>query len=231
MLSCEALVGREEPLDVLNIFTGAPDPPLQGWWDAECGFESSAQSSVARRLEDETAFAGRPHRRSYLGLLELQYADRHTHDDRRAVTEAIEHWIAEYPRGTVALPAGAGFRASWRSRLSRRERSPRQHVDHLFVRDLGVQAVRAAGAPCLLYEELPYLWGGAADTEAASVAALLGRGAELVVVPVDRAAKAARIAAYASQVGPLSPAHGRLDDPETLPGEERYWLLPASSSA
>jgi hypothetical protein len=62
-------------------------------------------------------------------------------------------------------------------------------------------------------------------------AAALGREAEPVVVAVDRGRKAERISSYASQIAALSPEHGRLDQAEALPGEERYWLLPPSSSS
>jgi LmbE family N-acetylglucosaminyl deacetylase len=230
ILSCEALVGRDEPLDVLTVFTGFPDPPQRSWWDAECGFASSSESVATRRREDEAAFAGTPHRRTYLDLLELQYAPRRTQDDRRAVKEAIAGWLRENPAGTVALPAGAGFRPTWRTRLRRVAPSPAQHTDHVFVRDLALDVIRDADSACLLYEELPYVWGGPADEEAAAFAQTLERRLEPVVVPVDRGRKAARFAAYASQVVPLSPDHGRLDEPETYPVEERYWLLAANSS-
>ena len=55
--------------------------------------------------------------------------------------------------------------------------------------------------------------------------------AELRNVPVDRKAKAARIAAYSTQIARLSPADGRLDEPATLPPEERYWVLRPSRTA
>ena len=78
VFSCAALVERPEPLDVMTVFAGAPDPPRQGWWDAQCGFASSVESVPIRLREDEAGFAGTSHRRSYLELLELQYAGRRT---------------------------------------------------------------------------------------------------------------------------------------------------------
>jgi hypothetical protein len=44
-------------------------------------------------------------------------------------------------------------------------------------------------------------------------------------VPIDREAKARRIAAYDSQIPFMSPPEGRLDSPEVLPPTERYWQL------
>jgi hypothetical protein len=235
VLSCEALVGRPEPIDVLTVFAGAPDPPQRGWWDRECGFEDSAESVAARRLEDQAAFAGTPHRLAYLDLLELQHTRRRTDEDRAAIAEAVRDWASSSPGGTVALPAGAGCSqtrsARWLRRLRREECSPPQHVDHVNLRDAGLEALRRVDATPLLYEEVPYLFGGPADREAERAAASGGWGAELLEADVDPARKAARVAAYASQIPHISPAEGRLDDANVLPARERYWLLLPSTSA
>jgi hypothetical protein len=233
VFSCAALVERPEPLDVLTVFTGAPDPPRQGWWDAQCGFASSIESIPARLLEDEAGFAGTPHRRSYLELLELQYAARRTSVEREKLADQAREWLVGNPGGTVAVPAGAGCSqtraAHWRRRLLRRRCSPPQHPDHVFVRDAVLEVVASTDAEALLYEEVPYLWGEPGDGEVARVAGRLNRRADLLVVDVDRGRKAERIAAYASQIREISPPHGRLDEPSTLPKIERYWLLRRSS--
>jgi hypothetical protein len=235
VFSCAALVERPEPLDVLTVFTGAPDPPRQGWWDAQCGFASSVESVPARLREDEAGFAGTPHRRSYLELLELQYAGRRTSVEREELADRVGEWVAENLDATVAVPAGAGCSqtrtARWRRKLLRQHCSPPQHPDHVFVRDAVLEVVAATDAEALLYEEVPYLWGGAGDGEVARVAGRLNRRAELLVVDVDRRRKAERIAAYASQIREISPPHGRLDEPSTLPATERYWLLRRSSTS
>jgi hypothetical protein len=235
VFSCAAFVERPEPLDVLTVFAGAPDPPRQGWWDAQCGFASSVESVPARLREDEAGFAGTSHRRSYLELLELQYAGRRTSVERKRLADRAREWLAENRGGTVAVPAGAGCSqtrtARWRRKLLRRRCSPPQHPDHVFVRDVVLEVVVPTGAEVLLYEEVPYLWGESGDGEAARAAARLDRRAELLVVDVDRGRKAERIAAYASQIQEISPPQGRLDEPSTLPGTERYWLLRRSSTS
>jgi LmbE family N-acetylglucosaminyl deacetylase len=232
VFSCEALVGRAEPLDVLTVFTGLPDPAQRGWWDLECGFEDSTEGMTARREEDAAAFAGTPHRRSYLDLLERQHAPRGDPRARARVAEEVGRWIGAKPNGTVALPAGAGCPtdrlARWLRRLRRERCSPPQHPDHVLVRDAALSAPREETANVLLYEEIPYLLGHPADREVARVAS--GRHIEPIAVEIDRTRKARRIAAYASQIPHISPAEGRLDEGRTLPAHERYWLLrPASS--
>jgi len=232
VLSCFAILERPEPVDVLTVCTGTPDPPQRGWWDVECGFESSAESMPARLAEDEEAFAGLPHERRYLPLFELQYAPgKRSESERETVVSEVSAWISANPSGTVALPAGAGVRLGpIRRRLPRLFGplpTPPAHPDHLFVRDalltLPIQSL-------LLYEEVPYAFGGPADEEARRVAGD-GWDEETVVIPVDRTAKAARVGAYASQVAPLSAPGARLDDPSVIPASERYWLLRRSSTS
>lgn len=237
VLSCSAIVERREAVDVLTVFAGSPDPPQRGWWDEECGFSSSAESLPQRRREDDTAFAGTPHRRQFLSLFELQYVpDGRTDEEGRTISAAIQSWVSDNPGGTVALPAGAGCRQGpimrRLRRLLRTPCHPPQHPDHLFVRDAALPAL--AGAPrnrVLLYEELPYLFGGGADGEAQRVASSGRWEPELIETPVDRAAKAERIGAYATQVPHLSPPEARLDDAAALPTIERYWLLRSNTSA
>jgi LmbE family N-acetylglucosaminyl deacetylase len=234
VFSCAALLERAEQFDVVTVFAGAPDPPRQGWWDVECGFASSAESAPARRREDEAAFAGTPHARSYLDLLELQYVDDRTGSEREAIAAAIRDWVSQHPAGTVVLPAGAGCSprptARWLRRLRRESCSPPQHPDHLLVREAGLDALKGSDATPLLYEELPYLWGAAADREVDRAA---GRGdwhTEAFELSVDRRRKAERIAAYASQIPHISPSHGRIDQEGTLPARERYWRFARDAS-
>jgi hypothetical protein len=235
VFSCSALVERSEPVDVVTIFAGAPDPPRQGWWDRDCGFASSAESVPERLREDEAAFAGTRHRRRYLDLLELQYIENRPGGESDVIESAIRDWITEHPGGTVALPAGAGCSMRlvdrWLRRLRRQSCSFGQHVDHLLVRDAGLGSLKGSDATLLLYEEVPYLWGAPADRQAERVAARVGRSSKLLELSVDRGRKAERIAAYASQIPHISPPHGRVDDAETLPASERYWRLDSSTSS
>jgi LmbE family N-acetylglucosaminyl deacetylase len=235
VFSCSALVERAEPIDVVTVFAGAPEPPRQGWWDRDCGFASSAESVAERLREDETAFAGTPHRRRYLDLLELQYIEDRPGGESEVIGNAIRDWITEHRAGAVALPAGAGCSMRlvnrWLRRLRRRPCSFGQHADHLLVQDAALGALRDADATVLLYEEVPYLWGAPADRQAERAAARVGRRPELLELSVERGRKAERVAAYASQIPHISPAHGRLDEPETLPTRERYWRLDSSTSS
>jgi len=234
VLSCAALIERAEPVDIVTLFAGAPDPPRQGWWDAECGFASSAEAVAARRREEETAFAGIAHPRRYLDLLEIQHVDRRTGADENAIAGVVRDWVAEHPDGTVALPVGAGCpttrAARWFRRLRRDSCSPGQHPDHVLARDAGLTAIAGSAATPLLYEEVPYLWGGSGEPEARRVAARGGWRTSMFELDVDPRRKAERIAAYASQIPHISPNHGRLDDAATLPSRERYWRLARDSS-
>src|SRR5436305_1067911 len=55
-LSCAALLARVEPIDVLTVFAGSPDPPSQGSWDRVTGFVDSTESSGdGRRTATSTA--------------------------------------------------------------------------------------------------------------------------------------------------------------------------------
>jgi hypothetical protein len=164
-----------------------------------------------------------------LPLLELQYVRQpRSLAEAAVVAERIRSWLEE-GEGTVAAPVGAGSHAPWRlARLQRvwRRRSQPVHPDHVFTRDAVLAALaHRPRASILLYEELPYRWGGRADREAGRVASQLGRRPELLVVAVDKERKAARIGAYASQLPQLVPDGTRLDDPASLPSDERYWWL------
>jgi GlcNAc-PI de-N-acetylase len=231
VLSCWALLAGPEPVVVLDVFAGSPDPPVQGAWDLRCGFRDSAESSRARREEEARALAGTPHRAEFMELVNVDYVDgRRPREDRDAIVAAVRGRIEEAGGGTVALPAGAGWTMS-RLRRTLGERvwwrligerpGPPQQPDHVFARDAGLEAVAGTAVDVLLYEEVPYLWGEPADRAVAG----LRRDTELIELQVDREEKARRIAAYASQVEHISPPQGRLDDPAVLPATERYWRL------
>jgi LmbE family N-acetylglucosaminyl deacetylase len=230
-LSCAALLARADPVDVLTVFAGEPDPPRQGPWDSDCGFASSAESIPIRRAEEESAFAGTRHRLAFMELLEGQYVDwHHAAEEADAIAAKIRGWTAANAGGTVAVPAGAGRRLGRvRAGLARRvgmNGGPDPHPDHLFVRDVAL-CVLASGREVLplLYEELPYVLGGGAAREARGAAAACGRRAVELVADVDRVAKAARIGAYATQVPHLTLDGRRLDVAANLPSHERYWQL------
>ena len=155
---------------------------------------------------------------TFLELFSGDHVDgRRPDSERAAIAEAVRAWIERSGGGTVALPAGAGWTMSpLRRTLGERvwwrfigdRAGPPQHPDHVYARDAALEA--ADGVEVLLYEELPYLWGAPADRAVAT----LGRRASPFELSVDRAEKAARVAAYASQVEHISPPQGRVDDPD-----------------
>ena len=224
--SCAALLALDEPVDILTVFAGAPDPPRVGcWWDVACGFADSNQSMRVRLAEERAAFAGSRHGLMLLDLLDGQYLDGpRTAIDSEKIAAAIRGWIDRIGDGAVAIPAGAGAdRSRIRSRL-RMRRGPAAHPDHIFVRDAALWAlVEFRSMERLIYEEFPYLWGNAADGAVRKAARRFHLRPEPFELEVDRVAKATRISAYPSQIGRMGGP--RLDDPEALPARERYWRL------
>ena len=113
-----------------------------------------------------------------------------------------------------------------RARVVARRTRPFAHPDHVAVRDTAVRALGGgSGGRILLYEDLPYLWGSPADSQAADVGRSLGSAPQEHQHSVDRDAKASRVAAYASQLRFMYAPHGELDTPSGLPAVERYWAI------
>ncbi len=226
-LSCAALLDRDEPADLLNVFTGAPETPVRTAWVALTGFTDSTASMQARGLEDDAAFSDSPHRRRHLGLLDDELSPRpRPESDREEIVKAILGWAANVERGVVAAPAGAGRPRS--RRLRQRATDLLVHPDHLVVRSAAIAAAERAGnLRVLLYEELPYALDVPADRTVRSFAAD-GRDLEPFALSVDASTKGRRIAAYASQLPHLG-RHARpwIDDPASAPSVERYWYVGA----
>jgi LmbE family N-acetylglucosaminyl deacetylase len=236
VLSCAALLDRDEAADVVTIFTGRPRPPRRTDWDARCGFVDSDEAIAVRADEDRAAFAGTAHRVDSLDLVEHQYLDgpRPT-ADAPVLAESIRSWAARVESGTVAVPAGAG--APWggrsvygriRRRLSPGSTGLPPHPDHVYVRGVALRVLD--GLPRLtplLYEELPYCFGRPGDGAAASAARAWSWTAALLTLPVDRERKAALIRSYRSQLWSFTPP---LHRPDAVPPVERYWQLVRSGA-
>lgn len=97
--------------------------------------------------------------------------------------------------------------------------------DHLAIRDLGLAVAKRHGVPCLLYEELPYLWSASAESAVQDVARTWNCSATAVAVSIDRTAKHERMAHYHTQLAVMDPEARRLEQPSTLPTVEHYWIV------
>lgn len=138
---------------------------------------------------------------------------------RSARREAIRQAVG--PLGRAALRT--------RARLMARRTPPFQHPDHVLVRDAAATAMHDSGHRLALYEDLPYQWGEAADSQVRTVARRWDLQSQELRLTVDRDAKARRIAAYGSQLRYLYSPLGPLNSPAGLPPQERYWLLAADN--
>lgn len=302
VLSAEAFVGRPDgphgpdgpdatgAIDVLTVCTGRPAVAESQPWDEQAGFADSDEAMTARLLEDELAFAGTPHRRHRLDLLDSQYVhgERSPGDSER-LARWVEDWVAAHPDALVLLPAGAGAavppaaatsgesapevqpqaqqhptptlvdrlvatahrgaRVAGRmaGRVGRRvagkaartaERvvlrqptpswGPSANGDHVWVRDTVATALLGSpheGVRVAFYEEVPYRFGGRGDQSVTALLERLGAQARRCELGIDRRAKAARVAAYASQVPLLTDGQPPLSEPGGLPSTERYWVV------
>jgi hypothetical protein len=237
-LSCGALLERAEPLTVLDVFTQRPEPEQRTRWDAECGFAGSHAAMAARWAEEKAAFAGTPHRVEGADLLDGQYLSGLRDDtDRGRLAALVDAWLASdrNARGTVVAPIGAGTPSGVRPPVRARLRARRAGTyafdnspDHLFTRDVVLEQLRRRPEVALwCYEELPYHYSMDGSRLVRTLERWTGRTAVAHDLPVDRAAKAGRIAAYASQL----PMLFRDPDPatieRTLAPTERYWELRA----
>lgn len=250
-LSCEAWLGRPTGVDVLTVFCGRPSPPQSTAWDRAAGFHDSDQALTDRRREDDEAFRDTPHRRHFLDLIDSQYLSRpRTARDRATLCSWIDSWIARAVDPLVVIPVGAGLRPpSWAGRhpalgrlavrLERRLRYlvraiPRYrlvtgrppHADHVWMSDTITAHLHRTSVRLGLYAEVPYHRGGNGRRALAALRRRHGWGRPIRrTVMIDRSSKAARVAAYASQVVLTSDPGPRLDDPHGLEPAETYWFL------
>lgn len=235
-LSCAALLERDAPLTVLDVCTQRPEPEQFTEWDARSGFEGSHAAMAVREQEHAKAFAGSDHELRACGLLDSQYRGDAPRDERdlERFALALLEWVDDAGgTSTVALPAGAGLPVGDRPTRVARLRARRRHrflfnnsPDHLWARDMGIQAL--ADQPQVtvwLYEELPYRFALRADRIVPQVARWAERDLKPVTLAVDRRLKAARIAAYESQLPLLFRGTSVAQLPKRLPKHERYWAL------
>lgn len=115
--------------------------------------------------------------------------------------------------------------------LRRRRRSSTRGLavndDHRAIRDAVGDAFADDDRVTLaLMEDLPYLWWHPGDGAAETAAARWGRSARLTALATDRTWKYDRIKHYASQLDVMDARERRLRAAETLPAQERVWVLP-----
>ncbi|WP_029210956.1 hypothetical protein [Arsenicicoccus bolidensis] len=287
VLSCETLIGRAGPLDVLTVSTARPTTVMVTEWDTLSGFRDSDEAMEVRLLEDEAALAGTPHRRQHLGLLDQQYLPRGERppEDAATLTAWVDAWLTEHEGGLVLLPTATGLlpdpppprrplvvraarrlaragleagleaghggirlvRAALSRGEARRTAEPSTieppaiggagvNPDHRWVRDTLTEHLagrlngrlaglgRGGSARFGYYEDVPYGSARPGQDEIDGLVERHGFAVQRLEVPVDRVAKARRIACYATQIAPLRFGPHGLDEPEGLPELERYWL-------
>ncbi|MDO4916800.1 MAG: hypothetical protein Q3974_04195, partial [Rothia sp. (in: high G+C Gram-positive bacteria)] len=75
------------------------------------------------------------------------------------------------------------------------------------------------------YEELPYSWSKKADQQIQKNAPNTTK----YEISIDRDSKYAHLKNYVSQIELMDPEQLRLNQPETLPTTETYWISKANS--
>ena len=240
-LSCGALLARTEPLTVLDVFTQRPEPEQVTDWDRRCGFRGSDDAIAARWAEEQAAFAASPHHFAAVDLLDVQYTSGPREEvDVSRIARAVDAWLREVGgAATVAVPVGAGTPPGVSRSLLTRLRAKRAGTfafdnspDHLFVRDAVLGHLRGrAEVDLVLYEDYPYRLSMRGDRLVPGVAAWTDRDVQVHDVPIDVAAKAARVAAYSSQLGLLFRVTDEAALAKVLPRTERYWRLTARRAA
>lgn len=140
VLSAFSLLTSSEPVQVIDVCTGLPDPGSLGTFDGVFGVSDSRALMRDRMAEDERALGMLGRAAIGLGFLDDQY--RTEPKD----VELVRSKVADLTGGHdwIAVPAGIGA-----------------HPDHLVVRDVGLALARDRGQRVLFYADLPYaIWAG-----------------------------------------------------------------------
>ncbi|MFN8021364.1 MAG: PIG-L family deacetylase [Acidimicrobiales bacterium] len=226
------------PVESVTVFTGVPADGAPSHWDVKQGFTSSTAAMSARMEEDACSMAkvGVPTR--YLGLPEELY--RAETDTDRVLDEAerlVRELVAEHDGPTIlAIPAGLGEVPGWvrlrRHKLTlpvlRVRPGGLPHTDHVLLRRRMLPLALELAPHVIVYEDLPYAWGGGY----AGLIAEMRRGGRRAVrehVPVDLAAKVAAIECYRSQRPGFLPVWtNRLED--VFEDHEHVWWVSRPSA-
>jgi LmbE family N-acetylglucosaminyl deacetylase len=127
-------VGRQAT--VVTVCAGAPRSSMSAsTWDAQSGFLDGAEAAIARQKEDVAACGMLDVDRVHLPYLDAPY--RTSPSDLDGLFAALCGVVK--PPALVFAPAGIG-----------------DHVDHVTVRDLVLEAALTTRAEVRLYADLPY---------------------------------------------------------------------------
>jgi LmbE family N-acetylglucosaminyl deacetylase len=217
VFSCGELLSAHPHATVATIFAGTPPAGHTTTdWDRACGFRSACEAMVARRNEDASALLTLGARPVWLNFLDSQYCDGSagaTAPQADDIAESIALLITREQPDAVLFPLGLfhsdhdlahrACLAAWQARSSQvlpGQPSPRwlAYEDALYRRMDGLREQRLAGMneSGVRASVYPVTWQG------------------------DRAAKAAAVACYASQLKAFGP--GGYDD---TADPEGYWSL------
>jgi hypothetical protein len=227
-MSCSALLERSSRITVLDVFTSVPEPDRATEWDRACGFAPAKEAMAARNTRKPKRSHRALTRCSHRPALARYRDDLHGEADERHLRDAVLGCGPLAAARSWFRPAPASRRRSvWELLRWSAVDTCRTQIPII----LGPRS-KSCAAPAVgvwMYEELPHLQS---QRRQLSPSSPLVRPPLSRTVPVDRTAKARRIAAYRSQfparfgVGSLRRLRRR------LPAHERYWaldLVPVSS--
>lgn len=236
VLSAYTLLNSEPRPDVLNVFTGVPEPGLLSHEDRLSGYADSGSMMQARIAEDREALDRFNIEPTNERLFDAQYQEEFASPWAGAT---INQDLAPYIRcyisqaGVVYLPAGIGG-----------------HRDHVAVRDTALAIIaEAPEVTARLYAEIPYAcwygWPEFVSGEGSEARSLdlryywshylpekgLGDRHVVGLDEAERRAKLDTIKRYISQFDKLNQGQlGFLEDSETL-AYEVFWDVVAVQAA